>query len=66
MTSLDLIRFRRDRKWSRRVCAKEIGCSISAIISWEKGPDNGGTAIPQSIALAVAARAFQLKPFGER
>ena len=62
MTSLDLIRFRRDRKWSRRVCAQEIGCSKEAIANWEMGK----TSIPVSIALACSARAFQLKPFGEK
>lgn len=62
MTSLDLIRFRRDRKWSQQKCASELGCSRGAIRNWEMGR----TSIPKSIALAIAARAFQLKPFGDK
>ncbi len=62
MTSRQLIKFRRERKWSQQRMADELGCSRGGIRRWEMSISH----IPKYIALACSAITMHIEPFGDR
>ncbi|MBP8234615.1 MAG: helix-turn-helix transcriptional regulator [Rhizorhabdus sp.] len=62
MTPEELKNWRRRMKLSQAKAAEMIGCSRRGLQQWESGK----TEIPKSIALAVAAVAFDLPPYGSK
>jgi transcriptional regulator with XRE-family HTH domain len=60
MTAAELIKLRERFGWSQAEAARQLGCSLSSIHNWEKGVNK----IPDSIALAAAAVAMNLPPYG--
>lgn len=62
MTANDLIELRQRFHWSQIEAARKLGCSARSIANWESGK----TTIPDSIALAAAAVAMNLPPYGTR
>ena len=61
MTAAELIKFRQRFGWSQAEAARRLGCSARSIVNWEQGTNQ----IPKSIALAVAAVAMNLPPYGK-
>jgi transcriptional regulator with XRE-family HTH domain len=61
MTSEDLIDFRKRFGWSQAEAARKLGCSPRSIFNWEQGQNQ----IPKYIALAAAAVAMNIPPYGK-
>jgi len=62
MTASELIELRQRFHWSQAEAARQLGCSARSIVNWE----NGTNKIPKSIALAVAAVAMNVPPYGKK
>lgn len=62
MTAKELLALRERFNWSQAEAARQLGCSVRSIANWEKSVSK----IPKSVALAAAAVAMNLPPYGKR
>lgn len=62
MTPKELIAWRKRLRLSQAKAAVLLGCSRSGIQKWERGQ----YPIPKTVALAIAAVAFDLPPYGKK